>query len=156
MNMRFPVYGRLLIFFDLFIVTNQSGVAKGIITFADVERINSYIESILNKNGIHVVEIYVCPHRRSDNCCCIKPNPFFLLEASKNYSIDLSSSFVVGDHPHDVEFAKNVGSTGIYVLSGHGVKHQKELSPDTIVTYDIREAAEIILEHMKKWKGCVG
>ena len=62
---------------------------------------------------------------------------------------------MVGDHPYDVEFAKNVGATGIYVLTGHGRKHQKEISSDSIISYDIGEAAEMILEHMKNKKESV-
>ncbi len=59
--------------------------------------------------------------------------------------IDLRSSFVIGDHPHDVEFAAGVGATGIYVLSGHGNSHRAEVSEHAIVVDGIREAAEQIL-----------
>ncbi len=140
---------RLQEYFELLIVTNQSGVAKGIISMQDVERVNSYIESYLAEHGIRIVETYVCSHDRSDGCRCIKPNPFFLLKAKEEYMIDLKRSYVIGDHPHDVEFGRNVGANAIYVLSGHGRKHFEEVSEDTVVALGIREAVEYILDQEK-------
>ena len=128
--------------FELFIVTNQSGVAKGSISMKDVERVNSHVASYLTGRGVPIVATYVCPHERTDNCRCIKPNPYFLKKAEGDFGIDLRRSFVIGDHPHDVEFAESVGATGIYVLSGHGMKHRGELSGTAVVATGIREAAE--------------
>ena len=56
---------------------------------------------------------------------------------------------LVGDHPHDVDFARGVGATGIYVLSGHGMKHRGELSEEAVVANGIAEAAEYILERTR-------
>lgn len=131
--------------FDLFIVTNQSGVAQGTISMQAVNRVNSHVASYLARYGILILAIYVCPHERASGCHCIKPKPHFLKKAERDFHIDLKSSFVVGDHPHDVELAKNVSATGIYVLSGHGVKHLGEIPGDTIVAHGIGEAAELIL-----------
>lgn len=141
----FAALRRLADHFILFIVTNQSGVAKGTITSKDVKRVNDYVERRLAEQGVAVAATYVCPHLRSDGCHCIKPNPFFLKEAERDFAIDLRRSFVIGDHPHDVEFAVNVEATGIYVLSGHGVKHREEIKAQTIVVDGIREAVDLIL-----------
>ena len=130
----------------LFIVTNQSGVAKGTISIGDVKRVNDYVEDALATHGVPIAATYVCPHERSSGCRCIKPNPYFLKEAERDFGIDLRRSFVIGDHPHDVELATRVGATGIYVLSGHGMKHRDELSGGTEVAGGIMEAAEIILQ----------
>jgi D-glycero-D-manno-heptose 1,7-bisphosphate phosphatase len=75
----------------------------------------------------------------------MKPNPHFLKIAEHDHEIDLTGSFVVGDHPSDIELAHAVGAKGIYVLTGHGMKHRAELwVPGTIVA-DIGAAAELIL-----------
>jgi D-glycero-D-manno-heptose 1,7-bisphosphate phosphatase len=132
--------------FDLFIVTNQSGVAKGTISMEAVDRVNAYVSSHLAQHGISIVATYVCPHERASDCHCIKPKPHFLKRAERDFRIDLRRSFVVGDHPHDVELAKNVGATGIYVLSGHGRKHRRDIPGDAIVADGIGEASEHILE----------
>ncbi len=131
--------------FVLFIVTNQSGVAKGAISIGDVRRVNDYVVEYLASHGVPITATYVCPHERSSGCRCIKPNAFFLKEAERDFAIDLRRSFVIGDHPHDVELATRVGATGIYVLSGHGRKHRRELSVETIVVTGIREATETII-----------
>ena len=133
--------------FLLFIVTNQSGVAKGVITLADVNRINQSVAATLAENGIMIANVYVCPHKRVDNCSCIKPKPYFLLRAAELYGIDLGASFTVGDHPHDVQLARNAGARGIYVLTGHGRKHECELPVNTVVKPGLVGAIEEILSY---------
>ena len=140
-----PALRRLADRFALFIVTNQSGVAKGTITIEDVRRVNDYVEKYVAAEGAPIAATYVCPHQRSSGCQCIKPNPYFLKEAEREFGIDLRRSFVIGDHPHDVEFATRVEATGIYVLSGHGMKHRADIPVQTIVVEGIREATEQIL-----------
>jgi D-glycero-D-manno-heptose 1,7-bisphosphate phosphatase len=140
---------RLSAYFALFIVTNQSGIAKGKITTQQVDLVNAYIVSHLQRHGIHIFASYVCPHKREDGCVCIKPNPFFIKKAALKFGIDTEQSFVIGDHPYDVEFAINAGAMAIYVLSGHGMKHRHELSKNTVIAAGIREATEIILKQVK-------
>jgi len=138
---------RLSKHFLLFIVTNQPGVARGLISREDVNYINSGIVNRFTKAGIEIIDVYICPHDRSDNCECIKPNPYFLQKAAKDYHIDLQRSFVVGDHPCDIQLAKNVGARGIFVLTGHGSKHVTELPEDTGIVSGIMEAAERIISY---------
>ncbi len=132
--------------FQLFIVTNQPGIAEGTITRDGVERVNRYITTHLTNHGIEITDVYVCPHQRSDNCSCIKPNPHFLHCAEEDYEIDLTRSYVVGDHPSDVQLAEYAGATGIYVLTGHGSKHRRELSGNIAVEPSIKRAADSILD----------
>jgi D-glycero-D-manno-heptose 1,7-bisphosphate phosphatase len=132
-------------YFLLFIVTNQPGIARGIISREDVNHINSEITQTIAEAGIEIADIYVCPHERMDNCECIKPNPYFLQKAARDYNIDLQRSFVVGDHPCDVQLAKNTGARGIFVLTGHGSKHVAELPHDTEVVPGIMPAAKRII-----------
>ncbi len=141
-----PSLQRLQEKFELFLVTNQSGVAKGVISIEDVERVNTYVVGHLAEFGIRIVNTYVCPHARIDNCRCIKPKPYFLRKAERDHQIDLKRSYVIGDHPHDAEFGKNVNANAIYLLSGHGIKHRDELDDDTVVVNGIREAVELILK----------
>ncbi|MCA1808727.1 MAG: HAD family hydrolase [Lentisphaerae bacterium] len=140
-----PALKRLGESFDLFIVTNQSGVAKGTITMQDVALVNGHLTDQLAHYGIEFRAIYVCPHERKTGCACIKPNPFFMQKAARDFGIDLAHSFTIGDHPHDVIFAENAGATGIYVLTGHGIRHQNDLPQHTLVTSGIKEAVDQIL-----------
>lgn len=131
----------------LFMVTNQTGVGKGLLTMDEVDIVNQYVRQTLADAGAGIVHTYVCPHLREDNCPCIKPKPHFLELASRDYGIDLAASFAIGDHPHDVTFAENAGARGIYVLTGHGVKHRPELPEDTVVVSCINAAAQWIRAH---------
>jgi histidinol-phosphate phosphatase family protein len=143
----FNALRRLTRHFLLFIVTNQPGIAEGAISRKDVNCVNAHVVKMLGEAGIAITDVYVCPHRRLDNCVCIKPKPYFLQKAGKDYYIDLKRSFVVGDHPHDIELARNAGARGIYVLTGHGRKHLTEVPDDTEIASGIMEAAERIATH---------
>ena len=143
----FDALHRLQQYFLLFIVTNQPGVARGLISREDVNYINSGIVRRLTKAGIDITDIYVCPHEQSSNCDCIKPKPYFLQKAANDYRIDLRRSFVVGDHPCDIQLAKNAGARSIYVLTGHGSKHVAELPEDTEIASGIMKAAERIISY---------
>lgn len=140
-----PALRRLQEHFRLFIVTNQSGVAKGELTLDEASQVNAHVIERLREYGVHIRGVYCCPHQRTENCACIKPKPFFLEQAAREHGLDLRRSYVIGDHPHDVELARNAGATGIYVLTGHGLKHRAELGGDAVVTANIEAAAEWIL-----------
>jgi len=141
---------RLAAHFALFIVTNQPGVERGTISLADVQRVNGFIEKYLGEQDVSIAATYVCPHQRASGCVCIKPNPYFLRQAERDFLIDLRRSFVVGDHPHDVDLAVGVGATGIYLLSGHGRKHRGELRANCLIAEGIRDATELIMGLLAK------
>lgn len=132
---------RLQMNYLFFIVTNQPGVSRGLISREDVNHVNAEIVKRFAQSGIEFTDIYVCPHDRSDNCDCIKPNPYFLRKAARDYRIDLQRSFVIGDHPHDIQLAENAGAQGIYLLTGHGREHLAELTEDVEIASGIMEAA---------------
>jgi D-glycero-D-manno-heptose 1,7-bisphosphate phosphatase len=138
---------RLRDHFLLFLVTNQPGVARGVIALDNVNRVNAQVVSHLAQHGVAITAVYVCPHQRADGCRCIKPRPYFLHKAAEEHAVDLPRSFTIGDHPHDVEFARAVGARGVYVRTGHGEKHLDELSPGEVVVSGIAEAADWILDN---------
>lgn len=139
---------RLREHFLLFLVTNQPGVARGAITLDHVDRVNARVLAYLGEHGITITAVYVCPHERADGCRCIKPNPYFLHKAAEEYGVDLVRSFTVGDHPHDVEFARSVGARGVYVRTGHGEKHLPDLPAGQTIVPGIGEAADWILGNL--------
>jgi D-glycero-D-manno-heptose 1,7-bisphosphate phosphatase len=140
-----PALRRLQDDFLFFIVTNQPGVGEGLLTLDDVRRVNDHLVSRLEEAGLTVSCVYVCPHRRVEECHCIKPNPHFLRKAAEDFAVDLSRSYVIGDHPHDVELAERAGAQGIYVCTGHGRRHLDELRGNAVVVPDIGAAADWIL-----------
>ncbi len=131
--------------YELFIVTQQSGVARGLVSEAEVRAVNGHVAARLAEAGVPIRAMLCCTHGPADGCDCRKPNPAPLRRAAEQYGLDLGRSFVVGDHPHDVELARRAGSRGIYVRTGHGQKHRGELpEEETVLVPGIREAVEWI------------
>ena len=130
-------------------VSNQSGVGLGRISMADVARVNDHIHRHLQKNGVSIQKWYVCPHAREDGCDCIKPKPRFLEEAAGEFGLSLGRSFAVGDHPHDVTFATNVGAEGLYLLTGHGERHRSQVPDGTPVFSNLMDAARWMVDRSR-------
>jgi D-glycero-D-manno-heptose 1,7-bisphosphate phosphatase len=135
--------------FLLFVITNQPGIAKGLLTQEMVENINSFILARLKKRGIIIQELYCCPHRREDGCICRKPNTHFIKQSVNKYLINTTASFVIGDHPSDIQLALNSGAKGIYLLSGHGRKHRREIQYEVrnkiYICQNLKNAARLIM-----------
>ena len=113
--------------FLLFVITNQPGIAKGLITPGEVENIHHFIQERFKEENIIIQEFYYCPHLKEDRCICRKPNSYFLDKIAKKYGVDLTLSFMVGDHPSDIQLAFNARANGIFLLTGHGKNHVHEL-----------------------------
>ena len=100
------------------VVTNQPVIARGDCTFEELQSIHDKMETELGKAGAFVDAIYVCPHHTDKgfdgerpeykcNCDCRKPKPGLLLQATKDFNIDLAESYMIGDSKRDVEAGKN-------------------------------------------------
>lgn len=137
-------------YFSLFIVTNQSGINRKVFNQNDFLRFNRYFLSLLHAEGITINKVYYCPHTEEEKCLCHKPSPYFLQAASRDYGVDLKNSFILGDHPHDINMAHKAGCHSVYLLTGHGQKHRKELSakPDFIAP-DIYTGSFWVIQHRK-------
>ena len=102
--------------YKLFIVSNQGGVAKGIYSCEDVDKVHDYLKSQLKENGIHLQEIYYCPHHESvASCECRKPSPYMINQAIEKYNIDINTSYLIGDSKRDIEAAEAAGVRGIKI-----------------------------------------
>jgi D,D-heptose 1,7-bisphosphate phosphatase len=102
------------------VVTNQPVIARGEVTFEELDEIHKKMETLLGDEGAYLDGIYFCPHHPDKgfdgelpelkiSCGCRKPKPGMLLQAAKDYNIDLSSSWMVGDGKNDIECGKNAG-----------------------------------------------
>ena len=96
--------------FMLIIVSNQSGVGRGLIEPKALEAIHQKLNHLLLfESGIRIDHFAVCIHRPEDACECRKPKPKLLLDAALRYGIDLSQSFMIGDRKSDFEAGLNAG-----------------------------------------------
>ncbi len=143
--------------FLLFVVTNQSQIAKGIISRDDFDRCAKKLVSLLADEGIHITEIFVCPHQKTDRCVCRKPNGYFPHLAAEKYGVSLEDSYFIGDIYHsDIEMARNVGARAILVLTGKGQDSLLEMKERpyerVVVRENVLEAAKMIAAC--QWKEC--
>ena len=132
------------------VVTNQSGVARGYYGEADVERLHSHIDQLLQSHGGRVDAWYYCPHHASGKppynreCHCRKPLPGMLLQAAADHGIDLSRSWMVGDKLVDIEAGLAAGCKPVLVMTGYGAEAADGLSPEVPRCPDLLAAAQLI------------
>jgi len=141
--------------FLLVVVTNQSGIARGYITEEKLKEVHRRLRKLLSSYGVVLDGIYYCPHHPEglppyrENCPCRKPAPGMILKAKEELGINISSSFVVGDKPEDIELGKKLGMKTVLVLTGFGKGSRKKLEEKGIlpdfVAEDVGEAVEFIL-----------
>lgn len=97
------------------LVSNQSGVGRGMIALEQVEAVNRRVEELL---GPFAVVLY-CPHAPDDDCECRKPKPKLILDAARAMGVDPACCVVIGDKPSDLEAAKNARARGVLVDARH-------------------------------------
>jgi histidinol-phosphate phosphatase family protein len=100
------------------VVTNQSGVSRGLFTAAQLDRMHRRLTAMLKARGVRLAGIYACPHRDEDRCGCRKPKAGLLRRAARELGLDLRSSVMIGDTDRDVGAGRAVGATAI--LLGRG------------------------------------
>ena len=111
----------------VFIITNQSGIARGLFTETDLAAVHKRLLALLAQEGAHVDGIYFCPHhpdygtpRYRKDCSCRKPKPGMLRKAVREHAVRLRDSFVIGDRCVDMEAGRAVGCGTALVLTGYG------------------------------------
>ena len=109
----------------LFIITNQSGIARGYFSQQDLEKLNAFMIDEFAKNDITISKIYFCPHLPDENCECRKPKPKMLLDAKNEFDIDMKNSWMIGDKESDMKAGQNAGLTNLILI---GKKTPKSLA----------------------------
>ena len=135
--------------FELFMVTNQSGVGRGYFTMEDVERVHAHIDEILGESGIVFRKIYVAPEAPGEPSHGRKPSPQFLLDARDEFGVDLGASFMVGDKMADVDCGRNAGAGSLLVRTGYGAKLEQDKPGElagVVIVDDLAAAAAWILK----------
>lgn len=133
--------------FALVLVTNQSGVARGLYTWEAYVAVARRVEEVLRGEDIHLEGTYVCPHHPdfTGPCGCRKPRTGLFQDAARDLGLDLSASFFVGDRARDVLPAEVLGGRGVLVRTGHGTEEEEAVPAETVVVRDLPEAASFIL-----------
>lgn len=113
----------------VFVITNQSGIARGFLTEQQLADIHKRLLELLQREQAHIDGIYYCPHHpefgsdlHRGDCECRKPKPGLLRQAAKDFDVDLAASYSVGDRLIDLQTGKAAGTTNVLVLTGYGRK----------------------------------
>lgn len=117
----------------LFVVSNQSGVSRGIINDEQFLAVHNRFSELLQAEGCPIAEFAYCFHHPDDRCSCRKPQPGLVARKHEGKDIDWLNSFVVGDKSCDVELAAAIGGNGYLVLTGKGTATWKELQKSSPV-----------------------
>jgi len=101
------------------VITNQSGIARGIFKPEDYEAVRSYFESLLKAEGAHIDASYFCPHHPSNTgpCDCRKPATKLFEDAMRDFRLDAANVAYIGDRWRDVVASKKLGGRGIMISS---------------------------------------
>ncbi len=104
--------------YEIFIVTNQSGIARGFYTKEDFYKLMDWVKDELKKRGIDIVDVAFCPHHPDFTgvCSCRKPEPKMILDLAKKHQINLSNSIMIGDKESDIEASKRAGIKTNYLV----------------------------------------
>ena len=142
------------------VITNQSGIARGMYTEETLSSIHLEMIERLAEGCARVDAIYYCPHHPTIGnsqykkiCDCRKPQTGMLKRAAEEWNIDLTRSFVIGDKSSDIDLAENAGAHGVLVLTGYGRETLNNrgrwpCSPE-IVAENLLEAVKSILERQQ-------
>lgn len=101
----------------LVVVTNQSGVGRGILTLKDLEAIHARLEGLLEQEDAVLDAIYFCPHHPDDGCHCRKPEVGMVERAVSELHLDLRRSYLIGDHARDIQLAHRVGAKAVLITT---------------------------------------
>lgn len=120
--------------YTVFVVTNQSGIARGFYTVDDMNKLHEFMAAEIKQAGGNIEKFYFCPHLPGGKvkefaieCDCRKPKPGLLLQALREYAIDKERSFLIGDKPRDVESAAAAGIKGYLYENGNLLHFVKKI-----------------------------
>ena len=125
--------------FLLLVVTNQPDVGRGLLQHDLVERMNQLLSSALPLD-----DVLVCYHTHEDGCECRKPRPGLLMQAAREWDLDLPKSYMIGDRWRDIDAGHNAGC--ITILIDRGYNERASAKPPHVKVNSLREAADWILQ----------
>ena len=95
--------------FKIIVITNQSAINRGLMTEKHLNEIHEKIQSFLIPHNAKIDSFYYCPHTPAENCSCRKPKTGLLLKAIDDFSIDVNSSWFIGDRDSDIQAGRSAG-----------------------------------------------
>jgi histidinol-phosphate phosphatase family protein len=98
----------------LIVISNQSGVGRGLITPAEMDAVQNRFLEVVQLAGVRIAACYFCPHRPDEGCQCRKPSVFHVEQAAREFDLDLSRSWMIGDRRSDILCGRQAGCRTIW------------------------------------------
>jgi D-glycero-D-manno-heptose 1,7-bisphosphate phosphatase len=131
--------------FQFHIVTNQAGVAQGYFTEEALIHVKDKLSQLFKASGATLKDFHYCPHSPETNCMCRKPGPGLIVDAARNYEIDLNHSWMIGDILDDVEAGNRAGCKTILIDNGNETEWKTgDYRNPHFMVRNLAEAARII------------
>lgn len=119
------------VFGKVFVVTNQQGIGKGLMTVKDLEDVHDFMTKSIEDKGGKINNIYFCPHLEAEECDCRKPNTGMALQAQMDHpEISFGKSILVGDSKSDIQLGKNLGMITVLIGDRYGTAAINKMRPD--------------------------
>ena len=128
----------------VFVVTNQSGIARGYYNESDYLKITRWMVRQFKNNDVNILDIFHCPHGPNSKCICRKPKPGMLNQAIRKYNVDLRNSWMIGDKETDMQAAMAAGIENNKILLKSSSKIDSEDSIANHYIDSIKNIKEII------------
>lgn len=142
--------------FLVIVVTNQSGIGRGYYDEAALERLHRHMDRELARFGAAVDAYYFCPHHPQHGigdygveCACRKPLPGMLLQAARDFPLDLAASYIIGDKLADVDAGLKAGCRPLLVRTGYGAAEEARLPAGVKAYADLAAAVEAIIRDVE-------
>lgn len=128
------------------VVTNQSGIARGLFTEDTLKLMNEYLVA---ETGVDAV--YYCPHhpkgivhKYAQTCSCRKPGTGMIEQACRDFAIDMENAFMIGDRASDIKLGQNAGLTTVLLESGYGTARLEDAVTPDYVLEDLRDVVRLL------------
>jgi rfaE bifunctional protein nucleotidyltransferase chain/domain len=143
--------------YALVVVSNQSGVARGLFAETALRTVEEHIRTLLSEAHVSIDAFYWCTHGPNDRCACRKPAPGMLRQAEKELRLDLDRSWIIGDILNDVEAGHRAGCRSILLDAGNETEWMSGpgRDPEYIASTLIDAAEQIIRERLHEFVGCL-
>ncbi|HEY7930511.1 MAG TPA: HAD family hydrolase [Steroidobacteraceae bacterium] len=134
--------------YRLVIITNQSGVGRGLFSLERLREINARLTQMVREAGAELAGIYSCPHRPDENCACRKPKVELVRQAAQELHFDPAAAVMIGDRDSDIELGRRIGATTIRLVPETASQMAPCPSASSVpadhFASDLLEAAQII------------
>ena len=126
--------------YHIILISNQAGIARGVMTDEDFQAVQNKMTSDLSEIGAEIEGVYYCPHGWDDGCECRKPKPGMLYQAQKDYGINLTECVLIGDDERDIITAHNANMKGILVTDDYTLEDAvKDYLSGIIKDHEVRQ-----------------